>query len=327
MMSIGKLVDHKQVELLYEILLRRAPESTDVVRRWCDSGMSITQIADAFLHSDEFKPHLVRLGLADYRIDDRSSHKRMAVQVSLDDPRFRQVLNHVKSEWEKVGLEDPHWSVLSADRFRSTKFVNHESEFFESGRDDVSKMMLAVDRSGRELANDANVLELGCGVGRVTRWLAQRFGTVRSYDISGPHLALAKDHLTRCAVDNVTLLGLTDISQLASESSIDLFFSILVLQHNPPPIANALLLSALNSLAYGGLAYFQIPTYMPGYSFDAGEYIDGQASSGGIEMHLLPQTNVFEIIEQTGCRTLEVREDDYTGNTYFISNTFLVEKR
>jgi SAM-dependent methyltransferase len=320
-------VEPAQVELLYRALLRRQPESKNIVQTWCKSGMSLSEIADTFFRSEEFKPQLVRLGLGGMLASDRSNHEAMPVQVDLNPQDLARVLRHVKAEWEQVGIEDPHWSVLSDDRFRSEDFAVHEQEFFESGREDVRKMILALERSGRSLTKETNVLELGCGVGRVTHWLAEQFQCIRSYDISAPHLSLAEEHLRNAEIDNVSLVQLTDASQLETESGIDLFFSILVLQHNPPPVAKALLVSAFNSLAEGGLAYFQIPTYMPGYSFDAERYLSGEDPSGGIEMHLIPQPDIFKICEEAGCRPLEVREDDYAGNTYFISNTFLVEKQ
>ena len=36
--------------------------------------------------------------------------------------------------------------------------------------------------------------------------------------------------------------------------------------------------------------------------------------TGGMEMHVLPQDALFELIEQSNCDLLEIREDGWTGN-------------
>jgi len=56
----------------------------------------------------------------------------------------------------------------------------------------------------------------------------------------------------------------------------------------------------------------QVPTYLPaGYRFDASEY-EAQ-TPGGMEMHPLPQREVFAIARAAGVDVLEVLEDGWTG--------------
>src|SRR5271169_236009 len=50
-------------------------------------------------------------------------------------------------------------------------------------------------------------------------------------------------------------------SSLARLTNVDLFFSIIVLQHNPPPVILGILDAAFAGLRPGGLAFFQVPTY------------------------------------------------------------------
>jgi len=40
-----------------------------------------------------------------------------------------------------------------------------------------------------------------------------------------------------------------------------------VLQHNPPPLIAMILARLLAGLAPGGVAYFQVPVWLPGYRF------------------------------------------------------------
>jgi SAM-dependent methyltransferase len=83
----------------------------------------------------------------------------------------------------------------------------------------------------------------------------------------------------------------------------------------------------LRSLKSGGVAYFQLPTYAVGYHFDVASYFSSSPSPGAsLEMHVLPQSTVFEIAEDEGCRVLEVQPDNCVGAAHWISNTFLVSK-
>ena len=75
----------------------------------------------------------------------------------------------------------------------------------------------------------------------------------------------------------------------------------------------SLIRSALESLAPGGIAVFQVPTYKLGYRFVAAEHVDRERpDEPDMEMHCLPQRHVLRIAAETGCRVLEVREHDLT---------------
>jgi len=46
-----------------------------------------------------------------------------------------------------------------------------------------------------------------------------------------------------------------------------------------------------------------------------------------IEMHYLPQAEVFQVIEISNCRCLEVREDGMVGEEEkMLSNSFVIKK-
>jgi hypothetical protein len=61
------------------------------------------------------------------------------------------------------------------------------------------------------------------------------------------------------------------------------------------------------------------------YSFDLAAYL-AHPSGDDMEMHAVPQSVVIDLIYQSGCRLIEVREDGFTGSATGISNTFLVQK-
>jgi hypothetical protein len=57
------------------------------------------------------------------------------------------------------------------------------------------------------------------------------------------------------------------------------------------------------------------------------EYLNNLNRKFEMEMHAIPQKDVFAIIRQAGCELLEVQPDDMAGSLDdLISNTFLVRK-
>jgi SAM-dependent methyltransferase len=149
---------------------------------------------------------------------------------------------------------------------------------------------------------------------------------VYGYDISSTHLKAADEYLKGIGVRNIELKHVSRVKDIEKLPKVDLVYSVIVLQHNPPPLISLMIREFIRALNPGGLAYFQLPTYRKGYSFSATDYLKG-ALSQEIEMHVLPQKKVFEIVQQEKGRVVEVIEDSWTGGRYKeLSNTFLIQK-
>jgi hypothetical protein len=83
----------------------------------------------------------------------------------------------------------------------------------------------------------------------------------------------------------------------------------------------------LGQLRSGGVAYIQIPTYRNGYMFEVDRYLNSTPPNT-LEMHFLPQQEVFNIVAQSNCRCLEIREDGMVGDEdKMLSNSFLIQKK
>ena len=106
----------------------------------------------------------------------------------------------------------------------------------------------------------------------------------------------------------------------------DLFHSVIVLQHNPPPIIADILQHALNGLNGGGAAFFQVPTYGLNYGWNYDRFIAPDLPAGEMEMHVVPQSVVFGLAARAGCVPVEVQPDGCAGMPYWVSNTFLFAK-
>jgi SAM-dependent methyltransferase len=253
--------------------------------------------------------------------------EKCEVEVEGAPEQLSIMIEHVQNAWENYGRTEPHWSVLTNDKFKADVIGANRDAFYASGQGAIRNLRATAARCGIDLGRYTSCLELGCGVGRLTIWLAQQFGTVIAADISAPHLELAREAAAHFSRSNVSFVRLSSMSSLKEVEPFDVFFSLITLQHNPPPIIAAMLSEILNKLNGGGIAYFQIPTYKRGYRFKINEYIENFDKFDKMEMHAFPQDELFRLVERCNCVLLEVREDGYTGIDSGISNTILVRRR
>lgn len=309
---------------LYLGLLQRTPDAIGAaanLETLRSSGLA--KLIDNFVNSSEFKAKHSHSSL------NLNWSGPMTVQTGLKEAELASLWAHVAGVWTGLGETDPYWSVLTHERFRSENLSDRAiiEDFYQSGQEDVRYLKAFVARSGVSLDSYTNIAEYGCGVGRVTRFLAKEFAHVRAFDISRPHLAAAKLRLDAEKINNVDYVLVQSKDDLGKLEGIDLFFSLIVLQHNPPPIGLDILAKAFSALRPKGLAFFQVPTYAEGYEFKLETFWDVEGQKKRMEMHFVPQKDIFRLATQYGLTLLEVRQDHWTGSfDTMISNTFLMQK-
>ncbi len=140
---------------------------------------------------------------------------------------------------------------------------------------------------------------------------------------SETHLDVARDRFKRKNINNTELTRLMDL--LHAPREFDILYSILVLQHNPPPVMYWLLDSFLSNLNPDGYAFFQVPCYLDNYDFDAGAYLAGDGRLNSMEMHALPQNYVFKLLAKHGMTPIELLPNPRIGPIGF-SFSFLAGK-
>ena len=165
-----------------------------------------------------------------------------------------------RSEWgPRMSRE---WDERArADAFYySTWKVGHKwdtEEFFESGERDCE---LFVDPVIGELgleAGESRMLELGCGVGRMTKALAARFRYVHATDVSEEMVEQAKGHCLDLENVKWEVTNGFDVASIG-DGELDFTFSFLVFQHVPEKeivLSNAA--EMLRTLRPGGGFLFQ----------------------------------------------------------------------
>ena len=305
-----KAITRKDVVEAYQLFLDRLPESEEAITSKVDAGSSKMQLWREFLECEEYKR--VRFG---------SYFREGApyVETACSNADAAEILQRVYAAWAKLGEEDPYWSVLTDDRFRSANAEQHLDSFYASGAYDSSLIDLYAANTGITVPRGA-CLELGAGVGRTTIHLAARFNEVRAWDISPGNLRLAERHLGERGISNVRFHRVRTLEDFAQAEAFDFFFSLIVLQHNPPPIQYRMLSYLLEKVRPNGHALFQTPSRLPHYKFSVKSYLSAPPSHE-MEMHCLPIRDVLSLLQDKGFSTLDVVPDRMTGTegsfTYF----------
>jgi SAM-dependent methyltransferase len=308
----------KIVKAAYKAILGRAPDSGELevdVARLARDG-DITALLHAKLACPEFqRKNRAFIAAA---LSAMSSELTGSVDIETTPLQFQQLFTRVCDQWTKLGDTEPHWSVLTGDNFKSENFSQHEDEFYQGGRAMLSTIEKFFKRSGMEINRAATVLELGCGTGRITHALAEAFANVIAVDVSPGNMRLCREKLRQCGRSNVEYALLKSPADIQKLPPVDFFFSIIVLQHNPPPMIHYLLSEILGKIRESGAVLFQVPTHTPGYSFDVNEYL--QSPEPVMEMHCLPMQAVFNLLAKHRLKPVEVLMDGWTG--HLGSHTF-----
>lgn len=319
------MIPRSDVVAAYRLILGREPENEQVIEGWMQAE-NLEILRQSFLSGQEFREKLKSRGLfSSVATVGRNIYgPKMQLDLAISRVQFKKMLKEVAQTWSRLGKTEPHWSVLTSEHFKQDKIASTEEEFYRTGGSEVRMIQSYFDRAGENIDAVQSVLELGCGVGRITSHLAMTFPQVVGLDISAAHLRVAQRHFDQIGVQNVRLTQLAAIETIDRLSDFDLFFSIISLQHSAPPIIDALLQRVMTKAKPGAYLLFQVPTYHPSYSFSIEAY--GKQGHPNMEVHPLPQRRVFELLRETGFDLIEVQEDNLTGDPQFTSHTFFARK-
>jgi ubiquinone/menaquinone biosynthesis C-methylase UbiE len=166
----------------------------------------------------------------------------------------------------------------------------------------------AFERAGREdaeriaplLGDDAIVMDLGCGIGRVARYVAPICRTLWAVDASDVML----DHARK------RLAGTGDVRFARSEGirvralpddSVDVAYSLLTLQHLEREDAFALLRDLRRIVRRGGCAYLTFPNILTETYLDAFlAYVDGGEISNAARARFYTPQEVERLLPVAG---------------------------
>ena len=308
----------KDVLDYYRALLGRAPESEEVIAAQLKGAPSRLDLITRFLQTTEFTRKVIGRRAGDLTFYYHGLHQ---IEIDGTSTQLEHLFDHVRQSWSALGAEDPHFSVMTNPVYRRQNMSPKvEEDFYKTGLLDTNVFLKLCERNDVTPKVAGTVVELGCGVGRITEHLSKVFRNYIGVDISAPHLALAHERVEKIGLTNVSLVLLSDF--LSDKTTYDVLFSLIVLQHNPPPVIEYLLEGLLGRLNPGGIAFFQVPSTLFGYNFVLQDYLRKIKADKGMEMHALPQRRVFEILRRNNCELIEVVFDGKAADMGFSYSYF-----
>jgi SAM-dependent methyltransferase len=160
----------------------------------------------------------------------------------------------MKRDWDERARTDAKWFINPSGLRQS------DSDFDKSGAIAVERLII-YDLDLLAPAGDSTqmrVLELGSGIGRMTRFLAELFAEVHATDVSGEMIRLARSRLADLRNVEFHETSGYDFAALPS-SYFDLVFSAFVFEHVPSvEVIRSNLRDAIRVLKPGGFLKFHV---------------------------------------------------------------------
>ncbi len=144
--------------------------------------------------------------------------------------RARQLpdLSVMKRDWDELARDNAmHYIETSKDQWEL-------EEFFRSGKEDVDGLVvpdlsfICRDRDPQQL----RILEIGCGVGRMTKHLAAIFGEIHGVDVSGEMVVRGRKFLNEVPNAHLHETSGADLAPFP-DGYFDFAFSYRVFEHIP----------------------------------------------------------------------------------------------
>jgi SAM-dependent methyltransferase len=156
------------------------------------------------------------------------------------------VLSRMRNDWDRRAAEDHKLHIAAGH-------AGSEKTFRASGEQDLEGIVL----DGVVLERSAEVLEIGCGVGRLLVPLARRVTVAHGVDISP--VMIEKSKAYTADTPNVRTALTSGTFAYLADASLDFVFSFIVFQHIPDrtPIRRYVV-EAARVLKPGGVFRFQV---------------------------------------------------------------------
>lgn len=239
-------------------------------------------------------------------------------------------LMQLQRTWEGLAQADPLWAICT-DPAKQNRQWSRE-EFFATGRNEVGVVLRCLAELGVSVDGKAPALDFGCGVGRLTRALAEHFAECWGVDISPTMIALAKEFnhdLPQCRF----LLNERDKLESLQDNYFGFVYTSIVLQHMAERYIRGYIAELVRVLRPGGVLVFQLPDSLRGSVFTRIrakvalrarlKALLGRQEPPGMEMHCIREPAVRKLFEASGARVVDVRltnsaEPSFGGNLQYL---------
>jgi len=241
----------------------------------------------------------------------------------------RNPTDRVREQWDALGAKDPYWAVLTCNR------TWDRDEFFRTGVYEIDSVEQRLATLGIDIAHDV-ALDYGCGVGRLSRALADRFTRVIGVDISETMLAEARAaNRDRTNLDFIRGSG-HDLAGIAA-ASVDFVYSNIALQHSPRATQQALLEEFCRVVRPGGAIALQIPSHLnlrtvPGalHAVLGNRVLNvvrrlRYGADGVMELHAFARPSVERLLRAGGMKIVDVERFDSAGPAFVSFRYYAVK--
>ena len=233
-------------------------------------------------------------------------------------------IQDLQETWDRLGREDPMWAVAS-NRDRWSR-----EEFFATGEAEIAEAMAYVESLGLELER-RRALDFGCGLGRLTRALSERYEETVGVDIA-PSMAKAAAELNADRGNISFVVNDRPGLDPFESGSFDLVYSNITLQHMAPELAAGYIEGFMRVVSDRGLVLFQLPSERRTEESGLGARLRRAGRQGPrrklraltrrlspqptMEMHCIPREEVVHLLEDAGGVVRDVRSNVNAGDLY-----------
>lgn len=173
-------------------------------------------------------------------------------------------MSRYEKEWEKWGGRDPYFAVLTDERFRTANLNEKErDEFFDSGRSYVEFLLSSIHSRFDASFSAREVLDFGCGVGRLAIPFAKTGAEVLGVDVSRSMIDQASANAEQENLPNLRFEHLTKFER-ESRKQFDLVNAYITFQHVPRRDGERLLRKLVESVREDGFAAIHLLHARPG---------------------------------------------------------------
>ncbi len=134
----------------------------------------------------------------------------------------------MKRDWNQRAEKNSRWYI------NTVRLDQSEEEFDATGLNEINTLILPelILMTGGRNPKELKFLEIGCGIGRMTKHLAAIFGEIHSTDVSGEMIRQARERLSHLPNVHLHETNGVDFAALPSDY-FDIVFSAYVFQHVP----------------------------------------------------------------------------------------------
>ncbi len=163
------------------------------------------------------------------------------------------------SNWNVLAKLDPLWTILSDPQKKFGKW--EPEEFFATGEREAERVLAMCNSHHLKIAR-GELLDFGCGVGRMTRAFASSFKSCTGVDVSENMVALARKY--NADVPHCKFVTNKSAVLPFADRNFDFIFTVLVLQHLPTKaIIRSYIAEFIRVAKDNGVVVFQLPIEVP----------------------------------------------------------------